>query len=58
MSGGYSFTSIASTKNSEINFEELMNLDKGMIMPDIVFYLDTSLETIKRRMNLSDNSKD
>ena len=47
----YSFGSIAnsSSTNDSNFFNWCVKLDEGLIMPDLVFYFDTSIEVLKKR---------
>jgi len=45
----YAFSGVAYSAAKGLDFNWCLNADKGLIMPDLVFYFDVSMDTIKKR---------
>lgn len=50
----YAFSGVAYTAAKGIDFNWCLNADRGLIQPDIVFYIDIDKETIQKRAGFGD----
>jgi len=49
----YAYSNLAYQLVNGVDYDYLLSLDKGMIFPDLVFFVDTTIEEVIRRMNNS-----
>ena len=45
----YAYSGVAYSSAKGIDFEWCLNADRGLIQPDLTFYFDVSMDTIKAR---------
>jgi len=53
VSDRYAYSNIAYQLVNGVDYDYLLSLDKGMIFPDLVFFIDTTIDEVIRRMNNS-----
>jgi len=53
VSDRYAYSNIAYQLVNGVDYDYLLSLDKGMIFPDLVFFIDTTIGEVIRRMNNS-----
>ena len=49
----YAYSNLAYQLVNGVDYDYLLSLDKGMIFPDLVFFIDTTIDEVIRRMNNS-----
>ena len=53
VSDRYAYSNIAYQRVNGVDYDYLLSLDKDMIFPDLVFFVDTTIAEVIRRMNNS-----
>ena len=53
VSDRYAYSNLAYQLVNGVDYDYLLSLDKGMIFPDLVFFIDTTIDEVIRRMNNS-----
>ena len=53
VSDRYAYSNIAYQLVNGVDYDYLLSLDKGMIFPDLVLFIDTTIDEVIRRMNNS-----
>ena len=50
----YAYSGVAYSASKGLDFEWCLNADRGLIKPDLVIYINVSMETIKARSGFGD----
>ena len=50
----YAYSGVAYSGAKGLDFEWCLNADRGLVKPDLVFYIDLDMDTIKERSGFGD----